>query len=217
MSASTARDWTDLADNAPGIGITHEAARRREAEGAGADRSWRVGADGEFVVAGVLAGLTAHSRLRVRRPRWHVLHSVPVRGGGDIDHVMIGPPGVVTINSKHHRGGRLVLDGDLIRVNDVDTDYVARSRREAEQARAALGATLRAHGRPDLGDRLPVRPLIAVLGGVLHVERWPTGVIVVTTTRLNHLLRSLPAVLGRGEIDAVHEVARRSTTWTSAA
>ena len=37
----------DLADNVPGIGVTHEAARRRQSEGVGADRSWRVGADGE--------------------------------------------------------------------------------------------------------------------------------------------------------------------------
>jgi hypothetical protein len=215
MSSRTAtRDWTDLADNAPGIGITHEAARRREAEGAGADRSWRVGADGEFVVAGILADLTAHSRLRVRRPRWRVLHSVPVHGGRDIDHVMIGPPGVVTINSKHHRSGRLVVDGDLIRVNGIATDYVVRSRREAEHARSVLRAALHAHGRPDLAERLPVRPLIAVLGGLLHVQRWPAGVMVVTTTGLNHLLRSLPLVVGPGDVDAVHEVARRSTTWT---
>ena len=53
----------------------------------------------------MLAELTAHSRLRLRTPRWRVLHSVPVEGGRDIDHVMIGPPGVVTINSKHHRPG----------------------------------------------------------------------------------------------------------------
>jgi hypothetical protein len=46
-----------------------------------------------------------------------VLHSVPLldaagRGRGDIDHVLIGPPGAVTINTKHHRAGRLELDGD---------------------------------------------------------------------------------------------------------
>lgn len=215
MKAATARDWTDLAGNAPGIGITHEAARRREAEGAGADRSWRVGADGEFLVADVLADLTAHSLLRVRRPRWRVLHSVPLPGGRDIDHVMIGPPGVVTINSKHHRRGRLVVDGDLIMVNRIATDYVERSRREAQHATAALRAALRVHGRPALAERLPVRPLIAVLGGLLHVERWPAGVVVVTTTRLNHLLRSLPPALGHRDVDAVHDVARRSTTWTS--
>jgi hypothetical protein len=33
--------WVDLALNPPGIGVTHEAARRRQVEGAGADRSAR--------------------------------------------------------------------------------------------------------------------------------------------------------------------------------
>jgi len=46
-------------------------------------------------------------RLLRRSPRWRVLHSVPLRDArgavrGDIDHVLIGPPGVVTINTKHH-------------------------------------------------------------------------------------------------------------------
>ena len=211
----------DLAGQAPGICITHEAARRRAAEGPGADRSWRVGADGEFVVAGVLAGLTAPSPLRLRRPRWRVLHSVPVDGGGvlagggrDVDHVMIGPPGVVTINTKHHPSGRLVVDGDVVTVNGLATDYVARSRREARLAGAVLGAALRRAGAPALADRLTVRPVIAVLGGLLHVQQWPAGVTVVTTTGLNHVLRSLPPVLARRDVDAVYEVARRSTTWT---
>jgi hypothetical protein len=217
-ATDTARDWTDLADNAPGIGITHEAARRREAEGAGADRSWRVGADGEFLVADVLAHLTAHPRfggLGLRRPRWRVLHSVPLPGGRDVDHVMIGPPGVVTINSKHHRRGRLVVDGDRITVNGIATDYVERSRREAQYATAVLATALRAHGSPALAELLPVRPLIAVLGGLLHVERWPYDVVVVTTMGLNHVLQSLPSVLGPGDVDAVYEMARRSTTWTT--
>ena len=52
----------DLACNPPRIGITYQAARRRQAEGVGADRSWRVGADGEFAVAQLLATLTEPSR-----------------------------------------------------------------------------------------------------------------------------------------------------------
>lgn len=101
----------DLAGNAPGIGVSYEAARRLHTDGTGADHSWRLGADGEITVAAVLSALTEPSRLdrlRRRAPAWRVLHSVPVgTGRGDIDHVLIGPPGVVTINTKHHRAGRL--------------------------------------------------------------------------------------------------------------
>jgi hypothetical protein len=61
------------------------------------ERAWRVGADGEEEVGG---------RLRKLGNAWHVLHvlhAVPVgTNGGDIDHVVIGPPGVFTLNTKNH-------------------------------------------------------------------------------------------------------------------
>ncbi|WP_366889345.1 nuclease-related domain-containing protein [Pseudonocardia sp.] len=89
----------------PETSITHEATRRRVSEGAGADRSWRVGADGEFAVAELLVELNPVSLIpwpRRKPPAWRVLHSVPVGDGRtDIDHVLIGPPGVVTINTEH--------------------------------------------------------------------------------------------------------------------
>ena len=58
------------------------------------ERAWRIGADGEEAVAARLAKLGGH---------WRVLHAVPVGDrGSDIDHVVIGPAVVFTINSKHH-------------------------------------------------------------------------------------------------------------------
>ncbi|WP_232661481.1 nuclease-related domain-containing protein [Pseudonocardia sp. TRM90224] len=212
--ASATAGWSDLAANAPGITILHEAARRRREEGEGADRSWRVGADGELAVAALLTELTGPSSLRRRTPSWRVLHSIPVgERPRDIDHLLIGPPGVVTINTKHHREGRLVVDGDAIRIDDITTEYVARSREEAAVTSALLGAALRRAGRHQLAAALDVRPVIAVLGGLLHVVRWPAGVTVTTTTRLVHALRTLPARIDSAATDAIFEVARRSTTW----
>jgi hypothetical protein len=38
-------------------------------------------------------------------PEWAVLHAVPVGAGtSDIDHVLIGPAGVFTLNTKNHAG-----------------------------------------------------------------------------------------------------------------
>jgi hypothetical protein len=208
--------WTDLATNAPGIGIAHEAARRRKTEGAGADRSWRLGADGEQAVAALLAELTTVSPLgRLRHPgRWRVLHSVPIGPRPrDLDHLAIGPPGVVTINTRHHPDGRLVLDGDALVVNGYPTDAVAKARREARVARSALAAALREAGRHDLAERMPVRPVIAVVGGLLHAVRWPPDVTVVTSTTLVHTLSALPTRLDGRAVAAIYDVARRSTTW----
>ena len=217
---TTTPGWTDLATAAPGIRITHEAARRRHAEGPGADRSWRVGADGEVVVAGLLSQLTAPTpleRVRGRPGRWRVLHSVPLpRGDGrpsDIDHLLVGPPGVVTINTKHHRRGRVVIDGDDVFVGELATRYVPAARLEGEIATALLGAALGRSGAGALAARLPVRPFVTVVGGALWVERWPAGVTFTTDHGLVHALRSLPAQLTVDEVGVVYEQARRSSTW----
>lgn len=216
--------WTDLARNAPGIGISYEAARRRQADGVGTDRSWRVGADGEIAVAEVLAELTEPSRwdrLRGRSPAWRVLHSVPLGDGqgrvrGDVDHVLIGPPGVVTINTKHHRAGRLELDGEALVVNGRPSEYVRKARREAERVAEFLRPALTAAGSPELAARIVVRPMLAIVGGRLLITRWTPGVTVVMTRQLLHAVRSIPSVFDGDEVAAVYEVARRSTTWNPA-
>lgn len=218
---SGAVGWSDLAGNAPGIGVAYEAARRRQADGIGSDRSWRVGADGEVRVAELLAELTTPSRwerLRRRPPGWRVLHSVPLldargRARRDIDHVLIGPPGVVTINTKHHRAGRLQLDGDTLVVNGRPTEYVRKARLEAVRAAELLRAALVDAGDPPRAGRLVVRPLLAIVGGRLLVTRWPPDVAVVMTRQLVSILRGMPTALDAGDVDAVFALARRSTTW----
>ena len=213
----------DLAGNLPGAGVVHEGARRRQVEGSGADRSWRVGADGEAAVAALLAQLTEVSwwhRLRGRRPEWRVLHGVPLGDGrgnerGDIDHVLVGPPGVVTLNTKHHRAGRLDLYGEQLVVNGRLSDYVPKARREAERTAALLSAAAAASETvgPELAARLRVRPMIVVVGARLLVREGAPGVTVVMPDRLLAALRAFPPALSPAEVDAVYELARWSGTW----
>jgi hypothetical protein len=82
-----------------------------------------------------------------------VLHSVPLldargRGRGGIDHMLIGPPRVVRVNTKHHRAGRLELDGDDLVVNGRATEYVRKSRLEALRAGELLRAALSTSASP---------------------------------------------------------------------
>jgi len=58
-----------------------------------AERAAR-GAEGERKVGAILEGLG---------PDWHVLHGVWL-GRGDIDHVLVGPGGTFTIETKANRG-----------------------------------------------------------------------------------------------------------------
>ncbi len=204
-----------------GIGVTHEAARRRQTEGVGADRSWRVGADGEAQVAALLADLTRPSwwdRLRGRASGWFVLHSVELGDGrgrvrGDVDHLVIGPPGVVSINTKHHPAGRVVLDGDHLFVNRYPTDYVAKARREAERVAGFLRPALAVAGHADLAQRVPVRPLVALVDVRLTVQAWPAGVTVTMSRQLLERLHAFPAALNGEQAAAIYAVARLEQTW----
>jgi hypothetical protein len=60
---------------------------------------WRRGAEGERKVGAILEGLD---------PGWHVLHDVSL-GRGNIDHVLVGPGGLFTVETKAN-GGRIAID-----------------------------------------------------------------------------------------------------------
>src|SRR5829696_3087477 len=67
-------------------------------------RAWRRGAAGERRTARLLAPLERHG--------WAVLHDLAIPGSAaNIDHLVIGPGGVLVVDSKRYRG-RLRLDRD---------------------------------------------------------------------------------------------------------
>lgn len=117
--------------------------------------------------------------------------------------------------TKHHRAGRLELDGDSLVVNGRSTEYVRKARLEALRAADMLGAALVDADEPALAARLLVRPLLAVVGGRLLVTQWASGVTVVMTRQLVSILRGMPAALGADDVEAVFALARRSTTWAA--
>lgn len=62
--------------------------------------AWAQGAEGEEVVGQVLEGLVTDG--------WQVIHDVSF-GRGNIDHIVVGPGGLFTVETKSRRG-RLLLD-----------------------------------------------------------------------------------------------------------
>ena len=80
-------------------------------------RSWFLGAIGELEVGRVLDRLG---------DGWLVLHAVPVgTAGSDIDHLVIGPSGVFTINTKYHEGMKVWVGSKRVLVNGQRTDHSA--------------------------------------------------------------------------------------------
>jgi hypothetical protein len=204
--------WRDLAPTRAGSALREQATQARQAApvrtllarvlGVHTDeRAWRIGADGEEVVAKQLSTLAS---------TWRVLHSVPVgTGNSDIDHVVIGPGGVYTLNTKHLPDARVTVAGSVFYVNGHRVKYVRNSRFEAERASRLLTA---ATGLP-----VAVTGLIVVYGaaGGLTVEQQPPGgaVVVVSRREVASWLERRPETLTPAQVGALYEQARRSTTW----
>lgn len=71
---------------------------------------WYRGALGEIAVGRILAGLG---------PEWLVLHAIQVGWGwADIDHVLVGPAGVFTLNTKNHAGQSIWVAGQTLMVSE---------------------------------------------------------------------------------------------------
>jgi hypothetical protein len=161
-------------------------------------RSWLVGAAGERRVAEVLLSLTRSD------PLWQSIHSVPVgTRGSDIDHVVLGPGGIFTINTKHHPRGTVWVGGDVILVNGVARPYVRNSRHEAARASRPMAC----------GFRVPVRGLVVTVGATLTMKTAPADVIVLDARGLSRWLGRQPLMLSVSTLGHVYAAARRESTW----
>jgi hypothetical protein len=210
---SPEQPWTDLALNAPGVGARDQAIALRVAAPVKtrlarllgvhtAERAWRVGADGEEAVAARLARLP---------DAWRVLHAVPIgTGASDIDHVVIGPGGVYTVNAKHHPRTTVWIGGNTFMVNGQKQPYVRNSRYEASRASEILSALA--------GFPVIVTGLIAVVGAHdgLTIKCQPPGgdVYVVPRKKITDWLLQRGPVLTTEQVGDLFEIARRSTTWS---
>jgi Nuclease-related domain len=142
--------------------------------------AWRRGAVGERRTARLLAPL--------ERRGWAVLHDLAIPNSqANIDHLVIGPGGVLAIDSKQYRGRlRLDTDGMVWHGRHLLVSALRKTLWEADQADEVLG----------IAD-VQVAALVAMHGasvpwGVLRAE----GVTVVSARRLPDLLSALPPVLG---------------------
>jgi Nuclease-related domain len=142
--------------------------------------AWRRGAVGERRTARLLAPLERHG--------WAVLHDLAVPGSAaNIDHLVIGPGGVVVIDTKQYRG-RLRLDASGLLWHDrhLLVSALRKTLWEADQADEVLGVA-----------DVQVAAIMAVHGASVPWGRLDTdGVGVVPARRVPDLLCALPAILG---------------------
>lgn len=158
---------------------------------------WRKGLVGERKIGAELE--------RLVRKGWRVLHSIPLPRDVDIDHLLIGPGGVFCINTKHHRGARVWVGDDSVKIGGQSYPYVRKSRAEARRASAAL---TQACGFP-----VEVRPLLAFVGvNKLTVAPSLHDVRIVRNGEFSAFKRAA-GVWTIVDVEKIYAAARRRRTW----
>jgi hypothetical protein len=140
-------------------------------------------------------------------PRWDVLHVVPIEGGvKDIDHLVIGPPGVFAIVTVNFPGQEVRVTGDSLTVSGARSDEVATARDLGERAAYLLGSAA--------ARSIAVTPVMVIVAPTrLALREPPQGVTVLGSRQLLHHLEKLDRTLSGADIALISDVADRDTTW----
>ncbi len=147
-----------------------------------------IGAAGEEHVGGLLDELAGQ--------RWRVIHDASL-GRGNVDHILIGPAGLFTIETKSHPGP--------VRVGRVHGATLNQARAQSRAIEQATG--------------LPVEPLI------VYSRAWVDrpmarrkGVRIVPARLLLGYLGKRPTTLSREQVDRANTlVAQALLEWTARA
>jgi hypothetical protein len=149
--------------------------------------AWQRGAAGERHVARLLDPLVEHG--------WAVHHDLRVPGSNaNIDHLLVGPPGVFVIDAKHYRGHlHLSSGGQLWHGRSLLAPTLSVTRWAADRLQAVIGAA-----------DIAVTPVVAVWGAAVPWGQVTVNhVTVVAARQLPGLLRSLPPSLTSERAGAV--------------
>jgi Nuclease-related domain len=204
--------WDDLARNKPGESAS---AMAKELRGQHPFRVIAAKALGIRTTAGSFAmGAKGEREVGRKLDRWAaqdgwcVIHAVPVgEAGADIDHVVIAPFGVVTVNTKTTKT-RVWVGEHGMTVGGKSVDYLRKSRAEARRAGRLLGRAT--------GLEVPTQAVIVFTGAdQFSVRRGgPPDVAVLASPRaLRSWLHKQPAVLASEQVDAIYRAARNPATW----
>lgn len=159
---------------------------------------WYRGAIGEIEVAQALDRLG---------PGWTAVHAIPVGSrGSDIDHLVIGPGGVFTINSKNHSGKRVWVGGRRLLVDGQRKDHLRNALFEARRVGRIL---TQAAAVP-----VDVTPVVAIVGaGTITVKETPAEVVVVSAGNLVRWLNRRPVTLTETEVARISSLSFDPATW----
>jgi hypothetical protein len=145
-------------------------------------QNWRTGAEGERMAEKRL--------LPLEEAGWFVAHDLESRSG-NVDHVVIGPPGVFILDSKK-RGGAVTVDNGVPTVTPLDNpDWAWSDRRLAGKLRGVCaGNSAAIHSRIKIKPW--IQPVVVIWAPFEAGVVKSAGVVFVQGDHLAEWLRSQP-------------------------
>ena len=138
-------------------------------------------------------------------PGWQALHDVPTSGRSWLDHLLVGPGGVVVLRTAAHPGEAVRVAGSLVRAGSRPVSHVRLLRSQA----ATVTERLRGADLP-----VAVRAVVVVVGArSVQASGLPAGVDVLRLDDLARWVADLPTVLSRVDVSRLVETAARPSTW----
>lgn len=161
-------------------------------------RPWYIGALGELEVG---------RRLTALNETWLALHAVPVGDGtSDIDHIVIGPGGVFTINTKFHEGKDVWVGSKRILVGGQKTDHLRNAKFEASRASKQLSAAT--------GGPVEVTPILAFVGARrITIRDRPSDVVILRERELAWWFRKRKPIVAPERLAHIVAAATNASTW----
>lgn len=164
--------------------------------------AWYRGAQGEMAVGRMLETLPED---------WTVFHALPVgTRESDIDHLVVGPGGVFTINTKHHRGKPIWVANRTLMVSGQRQPHIRNAEHEAARVTKLVHARLGLTGR--------VLPVVAIHGAAsILIKERPDLVTVLDARRLRAWLLKRPAQFGPDDLTRIVALVDDPGTWRTVA
>ncbi|MFD9544440.1 nuclease-related domain-containing protein [Streptomyces sp. NPDC060022] len=184
-----------LAENGPGLLVRATTGALRRSKEADPRRGALAG---ERRVGAELRRLTRHG--------WRVLHSLPLPGGAEIGHLLIGPGGVFAVRTEHRPGASVRIGDGTLQIDEGSPQaYVLEAVPGARHARTVL--------ETHCAFAVPVRSVLVFVGvAALDVLATPPDVRVCRDRHLS-ALAPLKDVLTPTQVERVYDVARNRDAW----
>lgn len=168
-------------------------------------RRFMRGAAGEHLVAWLLQELP---------DSWHIFHSVRLRSRGDHDHILLGPPGVLYVSTKNHRGLFSKNAAGQLLYNNRPTNTIEQAIAQSTDLATRLRALMSTEG-------VYVTAVLCVPYGFVDFTGTIRYVHVLHQDNLVDTLERLPKRLSDAQIDAYLPVLKtlvaNSKDWADSA